>query len=134
MYSNYIRDILKLDTSLNIEKFYCGKIDNKFEKSICVYDLGNVNNLDTDIGKTENKTLTNKYQILIRWNKNYIETETASRKIYDYLTNIRNLSYNNIEINFIEPQSNIPIDLHSGDDDIYERSIDIKIYFKEKNE
>ncbi len=131
MNSAYIRDLLKLDTEAGIQKFYCGKTDYKYEKSICVYDLQNEAQRNISIGGEENTTGIKKYSILIRWNKNYIETTDASEQIYKFLTNLNHMSYNNIDINYIELLNDTPVDLHCGDDGIFERLIDLKIYYKE---
>jgi len=126
-----VKNLLKLDESLGIEKFYCGKIDYKYEKSICVYDLQNEAKRNISIGGKSNTTEIKKFTILVRWNKNYIETEIASQKIYDYLTTLNHTSYNNVELNYIEMLNNAPVDVHCGEDGIYERVIDLRIYYKE---
>lgn len=132
MNSAFIRDLLKLDENLKIEKFYCGKTDYKYGKSICVYDLQNEAQQNIAIGGEQLTTSKRKFTILIRWTKNYTETEIAAQLIYRYLTNLNGLSYNNIEINYIKMLNDTPIDLHCGDDGIFERTIDILIYYKEK--
>jgi len=127
----YVRDLFKLDNNLGIEKFYCGKTDYKYEKSICVYNLQNEAKRNICIGGEENTIGIEKFTVLIRWNKNYIETENAAKNIYNYLTTIDHLSYNNIDVNYVELLNNSPIDVHCGDDGIYERVIDFRIYYKE---
>ncbi len=127
-----VKNLLKLDENLEIEKFYCGKIDYKYEKSICVYDLQNEAKRNICIGGKSNTTEIKKFTILVRWNKNYIETEIASQRIYDYLTTLNHTSYNNVELNYIEMLNNAPVDVHCGEDGIYERVIDLRIYYKEK--
>ena len=131
MNSVYVKDLLKRNSELEISKYYCGKIDQKYEKSICVYDLENEAKRNIMVGGADLTTGIKKFSILIRWNKNYIETKNASQRIYDYLTTLNHSSYNNIEIDYIELLNDHPIDLHCDDDGIYERLIDLKIYYKE---
>jgi hypothetical protein len=131
MNAGYVRDLLKLNNNLEINRYFCGKIDNKYEKSICVYDLKDASRRNIAISGEEMTTGNKKFSILIRWNKNYLETSEASENIYNYLTTLNHLSYNNIDINYVELLDDAPIDLHCGDDGIYERLIDLKIYYKE---
>lgn len=131
MNAGYVRDLLKLNNNLEINRYFCGKIDNKYEKSICVYDLKDASKRNIAISGEEMTTGIKKFSILIRWNKNYLETSEASENIYNYLTTLNHLSYNNIDINYVELLDDTPIDLHCGDDGIYERLIDLKIYYKE---
>lgn len=126
----YVRDLLKQNTGLDISKYYCGKIDYKYEKSICIYDLQDEARRNISVGGQNETTDNKKFTMLIRWNKNFAETEDACQKIYDYLTSIQHLTYNNIDINYTELLTDAPIDLHCGDDGIYERVIDFKIYYK----
>ena len=130
MNCSYVRDLLKQNTQLEISKYFCGKLDAKYEKSICVYDLQDEVRRNIAVGGEENTTKIKKFSIFIHWNKNYTETEEASQKIYDYLTNCNHMTYNNIDINYIEMFNDHPIDLHCGEDGIYERLFDIKIYYK----
>lgn len=127
-----IREIIKSE-NLGIEKFYCGKIDYKYEKAICVYDLQNEARRNIAVGGKEETTDKKKFTILIRWNKNYTETEIAAQNLYDSLTNLNHTSYDNIELNYIEMLNNAPIDLHCGDDGIYERTIDFLVYYNKED-
>lgn len=127
----YVRDLLKQGQSLGITKYYAGKSDTKYEKTVCVYDLQDEGRRNIAVGGKSNTTEYKKFTLFIRWNKNFTETEEAAQKIYDYLTNLQHLIYNSIEINYTELLSDTPIDLHCGEDGIYERIIDFKIYYKE---
>lgn len=131
MTSADIRDIIKLENSLKISKFFCGKIDEKYEKAICVYNLQNEVRQNIAVGGKSLTTQKKKFSILIRWNKNYTETEEAAKELYEYLTNLKQISYNNIDIKYTEMITDEPIDLHCGDDGIFERLIDIVVHFEE---
>lgn len=132
MNCSFIKDLIKQNTSLGISKYYCGKIDNKYEKAICVYDLQNDVKQNIAVGGKDLTTGIRKFSVLVRWNKSYSETEEAAQNIFDYLTTLRQMSYNNIDIKYIELLNDAPIDLHCGDDGIFERLFDLRIYFEEK--
>lgn len=125
-----VRDIIK-QTNLGIEKFYSGKIDYKYEKAICVYDLQNEARRNIAVGGKEETTDKKKFTVLVRWNKNYKETEIAAQNLYDYLANLNHSLFDDIDINYVEMLNDNPIDLHCGDDGIYERTIDFIIFYKE---
>ena len=132
MNTDYVRDLLKQNTELGIKKFYCGKIDTKYDQSICIYSLEKEAGMNIAVG---GKSLTTEYEdftILIRWNKNYVETEDASKRIYNFLANCNHIDFKNININYVEILDNSPRDLHCGDDGIFERLFDFRIYYKEK--
>lgn len=127
---SYIKNLIKQNTNLGISKFYCGRIDTKYEKSICVYDLQNEARQNIAVGGKENTTDYMKFTILIRWNDNYIETQQAAQSLYDYLTQCSHITFDNVDIYYIEMQTDNPIDLHCDNNGIYERSVDIKVYYK----
>ena len=125
-----VRDIIK-QSSLGIEKFYSGKIDYKYEKAICVYDLQNEARRNIAVGGKEETTDKKKFTVLVRWNKNFKETEIAAQNLYDYLAELNHSLFDDIDINYVEMLNDFPIDLHCGDDGIYERTIDFIIFYKE---
>lgn len=125
-----IREIIK-QGNLEFEKYYCGKIDHKYEKALCVYDLQNEARRNIAIGGKEETTDKKKFTVLIRWNKNYTETENAAQNLYDYLANLNHSVFDDIDINYVEMLNDSPIDLHCDDDGIYERTIDFLVYHKE---
>ena len=125
-----VRDIIK-QSNLGIEKFYSGKIDFKYEKAICVYDLQNEARRNIAVGGKKETTDKKKFTVLVRWNKNYKETEIAAQNLYDFLADLNHQAKESIGINYVEMLNDCPIDLHCGDDGIYERTIDFIIFYKE---
>lgn len=129
MNSADLRDVLKTVTP-KFSKYYAGKLDNKYEKSVCVYSLKSQNNRNVAIGGAEaTKTKIKNFSILIHWNTNYTETETVSELLYENIANTKHQSVGDYIINYIEMISNEPIDLNTDDNGVYERLIDIRIYY-----
>lgn len=129
MNSADVREFLKT-IKPTFSKYYAGKLDNKYEKSVCVYSLKSQNNRNIAIGGKENtKTKINSFSILIHWNKNYTETETISKLLYENIAESKFIDINGNKINYIEMISNEPIDLNTDDNGVYERLIDIRIYY-----
>lgn len=76
-----IRDWIKSLNYTASENCYIGKLDNKKDKSIGVYQLKTSNETNIAIGGIDNtKTLEKSVSILIHWNKNAKETEEISKQ------------------------------------------------------
>lgn len=132
-----IYDVLKFFKELNktydldIDNFYCGKLDNKKQKSLGFYDLKGAD-FSVPVGGQKNRTYKElNISLLIHFNKDYVQTEQASYKIYELLQNLNeeDLTINNYKINYIELLSNNE-DVGSDDNGIYERVIQFKINYK----
>lgn len=128
-----IRDWFK---SLNnkAENYYIGKLDNKKDKSIGVYQ--SKSNIAPRIclgGRQNSSYEVKKATILIHWNLNARETEEFSYKLYEELLNKNNVVINNYKIKIIRLITNEPIDVGTDEKGIYERVIDIEFYY-ERNE
>lgn len=128
-----IRDWLKTLEN-KADNYYIGKLDNKKDKSIGVYQGKNTIPPRISLGGRENssyevKTIT----ILIHWNLNARETEEFSYKLYEELLKQNRVVISNRKINMINLTTNEPIDVGTDEKNIYERVIDLEFYY-ERNE
>ena len=109
--------------------FSIGLIDSSKDKSICVYD-SNINYRLEAIGKVSKYDITD-MSILIHWNKNLAETETAARSLYDLLRYQKDIDLDNdIHVYYLDLTSNGPIYLGTDENGIYEYVITLKIYYR----
>lgn len=119
--------------SLIADYFYIGKLDNKKEKSIGVYQLKRDNSPNIAIGGYSNtKTIKKSVSILIHWNKNAKETELKAYEIYYKLLCLRDFKINNIKVNYIELLEGEPIDVGTDENNVYERVIEATFYYENK--
>lgn len=128
-----IRDWLK---TLNnkADNYYIGKLDNKNDKSIGVYQGKNTISPRITLGGCENSSYEVKaITILIHWNLNARETEEFSYKLYEELLKQNSVVINNHRINMINLITNEPIDVGTDEKNVYERVIDLEFYY-ERNE
>lgn len=127
-----VRDWLK---SFDIaENYYIGKLDNKKEKAIGVYSLNRPQKPVIAIGGAENSTYKIKsVSVLIRWNKNADETETAAFSLYEELLLLKSFYIDSVKINFIKLRVSEPIDVGTDEKGVYERVIEFDLYY-ERNE
>lgn len=130
-----IKQLYKSD-SIIADYFYVGKLDNKKDKSIGVYQLKRsvpANNVAIG-GKDYTKTFAKPISILIHWNKNARETEMEAEDIYEKLFEARNFKINNYRINFIELLAHEPIDVGTDANNVYERVIEAIFYYNKIEE
>ena len=127
-----IKDWLKT-MPLLANNFYIGKLDNKKEKSIGIYQLPKENS-NIAIGGIDNtKILEKSVSILIHWNCNAKETEEKSFEIYNKLLESRNFIINKYKVNYIKLLVPEPIDVGTDEkNNVYERVIQATFYYIKK--
>ena len=124
-----IRDYLK--TIFTADNYYIGRLDNKKDKSIGVYDLKTKNKPYIAIGGLECTSYAKKSVcILIHWNKNANETEIASNKLYQALLDKKDFNIDNIHIQYIELLVNQPVPVDTDDNNIYEYVIECSFIYR----
>ena len=130
-----IRDWLKTLKYTASENCYIGKLDNKKDKSIGVYQLKTSNESNVAIGGIDNtKTMEKSVSILIHWNTNAKETEQKSYEIYNELLNAKNFIINEIKRTYIKLLVPEPVDVGTDSKNIYERVIQATFYYEKKEE
>lgn len=130
-----IRDWIKTLDYTASENCYIGKLDNKKDKSIGVYQLKTSNESNIAVGGIDNtKTMEKSVSILIHWNTNAKETEQKAYEIYNDLLNAKNFIINNIKVNYIKLLVPEPVDVGTDSKNIYERVIQAIFYYEKKEE
>ena len=130
-----IRDWIKTLNYTASENCYIGKLDNKKDKSIGVYQLKTSNESNIAVGGIDNtKTMEKSVSILIHWNTNAKETEQKAYEIYNDLLNAKNFIINNIKVNYIKLLVPEPVDVGTDSKNIYERVIQATFYYEKKEE
>lgn len=124
-----IRDWLKAYS--NAENFYIGKLDSKQDKSLGVYSLKRTGAPVTAIGSESTYDIIG-VSLLIHWNTNANETEIEARQLYEALRTIKNETINNTLVYMIELLVPEPVDVGTDDSGVYERVIELKIYYERK--
>lgn len=115
------------------DHIYIGKLDNKKEKSIGVYQLQTSNPPNIAVGGLGNTQIFEKaVSILVHWNKNAKETELKALELYYKLLNSRNFIINDNKVNYIRLLEPEPVDVGSDDSNVYERVIRAIFYYKKE--
>ena len=110
---------------------YCGKLDNKKDKSIGVYNLNRQRPLQTAVGGLNNSSYRIKsVSILVHWNKSVRDTEETSEQLYNMLRDTNNKIINDTKLLFTKMQVDGPVDVGTDDKGIFERVIELDIYYE----
>lgn len=129
LFLNDIKDWLK---EFNVaEHYYMGKLDNKMDKSIGVYQRKT--SIEPRVcfdGLTSYEI--KQVSILIHWNNDANSTERASYDLYNAIKQSKNIIISKIEIPYVQLLSSEPIDVGTDDKGIYERVIELDFYYKVK--
>lgn len=131
IYLSDVRDWLK---TYNIaDHYYIGKLDNKQEKSLGVYQreggeahvaIGGLDNTKYDIKRVS---------VLLHWNKNARETETTAYELYDKIIKTKELIIGETPVYCLMMRNSEPVDVGTDDAGVYERVIQLDIYFERRD-
>ena len=110
---------------------YCGKLDNKKDKSIGVYNLNRQRPLQTAVGGLNNSSYRIKsISILVHWNTSVRDTEKAAEQLYNMLRDTNNKIINDKKLLFTKMQVDGPVDVGTDDKGIFESVIELDIYYE----
>ena len=124
-----IRDYIK---DLNIaENHYIGKLDEKLDKSIGVYTLRRGCRPVTAIGGNNSYDKIG-VSILIHWDRNAARTETAARRLYEHFRTADHITISDHTVYLVDLLVPEPIDVGTDDKCVYERVIEMEIYYERK--
>lgn len=116
------------------ENFYTGKLDNKKEKSIGIYQRTSYGKAEIALGGLENtKTRTKQLSILVHWTKYSGETEEAAQRLYDAIAATKNLEIAGKHVSYIALDMPEPADVGTDDAGVYERVIWLTLYYQERS-
>ena len=124
-----VRDWIKTFNAAN--NYYIGKIDNKQENSIGIYQRKTIDGPRVAIG---GRSLTSydvkSISILIHWNKNANETEKRAQYLYNRLFEAESVVIGETPIKMIALLQNEPVDVGTDDNNVYERVIEFDLYYE----
>lgn len=110
---------------------YCGKMQDKKERCIGIYNLTRQQDKRNTVGGIENSSYAIKpVSILVHWNKSVGSTEETAEKLYRAVENIRNVTVNGVRVLFTRMLTDAPIDVGTDADGIYEMVIETNIYYE----
>lgn len=124
-----VRDWIKTFNAAN--NYYIGKLDNKQENSIGIYQRKTIDGPRVAIGGRSLASYEVKsISILIHWNKNANETEKRAQYIYNRLFEAESVVIGRTPIKMIALLQNEPVDVGTDDNNVYERVIELDLYYE----
>lgn len=128
-----VRDWIKTFNAAN--NYYIGKIDNKQENSIGIYQRKTIDGPRVAIGGRLLASYDVKsISILIHWNKNANETEKRAQYLYNRLFEAESVVIGGTPIKMIALLQNEPVDVGTDDNNVYERVIELDLYYERERE
>ncbi|MDU7194404.1 MAG: minor capsid protein [Streptococcus sp.] len=128
-----VRDWIKTFNAAN--NYYIGKIDNKQENSIGIYQRKTIDGPRVAIGgRTLASYDVKSISILIHWNKNANETEKRAQYLYNRLFEAESVVIGGTPIKMIALLQNEPVDVGTDDNNVYERVIELDLYYERERE
>ena len=128
-----VRDWIKTFNAGN--NYYIGKIDNKQENSIGIYQRKTIDGPRVAIGgRTLASYDVKSISILIHWNKNANETEKRAQYLYNRLFEAESVVIGGTPIKMIALLQNEPVDVGTDDNNVYERVIELDLYYERERE
>lgn len=124
-----VRDWIKTFNAAN--NYYIGKLDNKQENSIGIYQRKTIDGPRVAIGGRSLASYDVKsISILIHWNKNANETEKRAQYLYNRLFEAESVVIGETPIKIIFLLQNEPVDVGTDDNNVYERVIELDLYYE----
>lgn len=125
-----VKDWLK---TLNVaENYYVGKLDNKKDKSLGVYQR-TAGGAQIALGGLDNtKHAVKRISLLLHWNDNAKETEIAANELYNKLITTNRPVIGDKQVYCIIMRTAEPEDVGSDDKGIYERVIWMDIHYERR--
>lgn len=124
-----VRDWIKTFNAAN--NYYIGKLDNKQENSIGIYQRKIIDGPRVAIGGRSLASYDVKsISILIHWNKNANETEKRAQYLYNRLFEAESVVIGETPIKMIALLQNEPVDVGTDDNNVYERVIELDLYYE----
>ena len=128
-----VRDWIKTFNAAN--NYYIGKLDNKQENSIGIYQRKKIDGPRVAIGGRALASYDVKsISILIHWNKNANETEKRAQYLYNRLFEAESVVIGETPIKMIALLQNESVDVGTDDNNVYERVIELDLYYERERE
>ena len=126
-----LSDVRDFVASLGLaDHVYMGKMPDKHEKSIGVYNSKHQHAYSTALGGPANESYGVKYvSLLVHWNKSLRDTEKAATSLFEAVRGVREVTVNETEIKFIQPLYELQ-DVGTDDAGIYEMVIEAAVIYE----
>ena len=124
-----IRDWLK--TLKAAENYYIGRLENKKEYSLGVYEGAAVGRPVIAIGGIQNSSYdVRAVSLLLHWNRNKNESEIAARKLWGKLIEVNDEDAGKNHIQYLQMTVPEPVGVGTDGSGVYEYVINFNLYYR----
>ncbi len=124
-----VRDWLK--TFNAADYYYIGRLDNKKQKSLGVYNRQRSGFPVMALGGSDNSSYNIKsISLLLHWNQNARETEEAAWTLWNHLLGQTNVDVGNQHIQYLRLMIPEPVSVGTDDNGVYEYVIEFDLYYR----
>lgn len=124
-----IRDWLK--TLKAAENYYIGRLENKKEYSIGVYEGEAAGRPVIAIGGRQNSSYdVRAVSLLLHWNRIKNESEIAARELWNKLIEVNNEDAGENHIQYLQMTVPEPVGVGTDESRVYEYVINFKLYYR----
>lgn len=110
---------------------YCGKLDDKKNKSIGVYNNNKQRSVQMAVGGLNNSSYRIKsVSLLVHWNTSVRDTEKTAEQLYNMLRDMNHITINDTKVFFTKMLVDEPVDVGTDDNGIFECVIELDIYYE----
>lgn len=130
-----LSDVRDYINSLGLaEHVYMGKMPDKQDESIGVYNSKHAHAYKTAIGGPATESYRTKYvTFLVHWNKSPRDTEKAATALFEAVSQAREVTVNKATIKFIQPLYELQ-DIGTDDAGVYEMVIEAAVIYEKEGE
>ncbi len=132
IYLSDVRDWLK--DLITADSYYVGKLNANALRAVGVYQRGEVPAPEYALGGKHMSYSVKPISILLHWTKNAEETEQAAYELHNKLRAVSPCTVGGAQVLFIILPHNEPIDVGTGENGIFERVIELDIYYNYESE
>lgn len=124
-----IKDWLK---TMNVaEHYYIGRLDNKKEMSLGVYDRPTGTRPVMALGGLQNSSYNVRgVSLLLHWTRNKNAAEAVAQALWDKLVEVRDLDVGTQHIQYLQMTVPEPIGIGTDADGVYEYVINFNLYYR----
>lgn len=113
------------------DHYYIGRLDNKKEKSLGVYDRPTGTRPVMALGGLQNSSYNIRgISLLLHWTRNKQEAEEAAFELWDRLIGIRDLDTEYGHIQYLQMTIPEPIGVGTDANGVYEYVINFNLYYR----
>ena len=110
---------------------YCGKLDDKKNKSLGVYNNNKQRPVQMAVGGLNNSSYRIKsVSILVHGNTSVRDTEKTAEQLYNMLRDMNHITINDTKVFFTKMLVDEPVDVGTDDNGIFECVIELDIYYE----